>query len=107
MAKDKAKNMRHLLEEIQKNEKEEPEQNPDSTPKSQPVGNESKEIKSKSMLEGLTKNKPAKQYSSFRMHSDVLEKYKEIAEKENIKYPGELIHKILENFINEYESEKD
>lgn len=60
-----------------------------------------------SILEGIKGNKDRKEYDQFRMRASTLEKYRKMAERENVTYPGQIIHKVLDDFISRYEQENN
>jgi hypothetical protein len=66
-----------------------------------------KKMEMESVFEGIRKNqdKEAK-YTQFRMKSSVLDDMKMIAGREDVVYPGRLVHKVLEDFIEKYKDEK-
>lgn len=60
-----------------------------------------------SVFEGI--RKPADKesaYTQFRMKTSVMDEMKMIADRENVVYPGRLIHNVLEDFIQKYKKEK-
>jgi len=60
-----------------------------------------------SVFEGIRKNENKESgYSQFRMKSSVLDDMKMIADREDVVYPGRLVHKVLEDFIEKYKEEK-
>lgn len=45
-------------------------------------------------------------YSPFRMRTEILEQMEEIAEKEGMAFPGQLVHIVLNNYIHWYKEKK-
>ncbi|MEK6482418.1 hypothetical protein WJR50_33085 [Catalinimonas sp. 4WD22] len=65
-------------------------------------GSEKESSESKDMFDDLRKVNDDK-YSSFRMKTNTLQRYKKIAAKRGFAFPGELIHKVLDKWADENE----
>lgn len=60
------------------------------------------------LIKGMKKRgTEKKEYSPFRMKTETYDKMKAIAEREDAVWPGQLIHTVLNNFIEKYEKEND
>tara|TARA_Y100001956_G_C4124192_1_gene189160 strand:+ start:2604 stop:2891 length:288 start_codon:yes stop_codon:yes gene_type:complete len=45
-------------------------------------------------------------YSSFRMRTEILSEMDKIARKEKIPFTGQLVHRILQNYVDWYKENK-
>ncbi|UZS00318.1 hypothetical protein [Chondrinema litorale] len=52
------------------------------------------------------RNKRNSKYSPFRMRTEILEQMEEIADKEKVAFPGQLVHIVLQNYIDWYKNNK-